>query len=420
MKIERLVTAVGRNGFAHKDLAAIKQGAAPNGFLFDGPVATVGFDAIVQPGSVLSVMLVLDDGNVAFGDCVDVIFAGAAGRDPVFRPQEHASFVAEELAPIFRELDPRQLRTNMDRICRYSSNGRPLHTALQYGLSQALLHAAALARRQTIAEVVAAEWGTAIAEKPIPILVSVPKTDWTLIDRMIMKQVDLLPHASFTHVANDLGHGGEKLLDFAGALSRRIREIGASGYRPKIHLDTYGTIGELFDHDVKAIASFIGTVAESAAPFDLLIESPIIAKSRQEQIDLYATLRRAMREAGTAASVIVDEWCNTIDDIRAFGEADAADAVQIKAPDLGSLDNTIDAVLYCHEIGMGCCLGGTANETDQSARITSHVALATGPNFLLSKPGLGGDEALMILGNEMNRTLALLGTGARTPAGNAP
>jgi methylaspartate ammonia-lyase len=46
--------------------------------------------------------------------------------------------------------------------------------------------------------------------------------------------------------------------------------------------------------------------------------------------------------------------------------------------------------------GTGCCLGGSGNETDHSARITAQIGLACQPNFLLSKPGFGGDEALMI------------------------
>ena len=54
--------------------------------------------------------------------------------------------------------------------------------------------------------------------------------------------------------------------------------------------------------------------------------------------------------------------------------------------------------------------GGTANETDHSARICTHIGLACQPDFMLSKPGLGTDEALMIQTNEMARTLAILKT----------
>ena len=82
MKIRKVVTSVGRSGFFNWDMMALKRGAKPNGFLMEGEPLSPGFKSIVQPGSALSIMLVLEDGQVAFGDCVDVIFTGAAGRDP--------------------------------------------------------------------------------------------------------------------------------------------------------------------------------------------------------------------------------------------------------------------------------------------------------------------------------------------------
>ncbi len=119
-------------------------------------------------------------------------------------------------------------------------------------------------------------------------------------------------------------------------------------------------------------------------------------------------MRAAIARRGLGVGIIVDEWCNTLDDIKAFADAAAADYAQIKTPDLGGINNSIEAVLYARAKGMGSCLGGSGNETDQSARITAQVGLATGPDFLLSKPGFGGDEALSIQTNEMVRTLALI------------
>jgi methylaspartate ammonia-lyase len=187
-----------------------------------------------------------------------------------------------------------------------------------------------------------------------------------------------------------------------------MREIGDPDYRPTIHLDVYGTIGELFGDDIDAIARYLGELAAAVEPHDLLVESFTIAPSRAEQIERFRALRGALRRAGHRVGIIVDEWCNTLDDIKAFADAGAADYAQIKTPDLGGINNTIEAVLYAREKGMGCCLGGSGNETDQSARITAQIGLATRPSFLLSKPGFGGDEALMIQTNEMLRTLALI------------
>lgn len=43
-----------------------------------------------------------------------------------------------------------------------------------------------------------------------------------------------------------------------------------------------------------------------------------------------------------------------------------------------------------------------------SARVSAHVAIACNADVLIAKPGQGVDEALMLLGNEMRRTLALM------------
>ena len=54
--------------------------------------------------------------------------------------------------------------------------------------------------------------------------------------------------------------------------------------------------------------------------------------------------------------------------------------------------------------------GGTCNETERSAQLCVHVALATGPHRMLAKPGMGFDEGFMVVRNEMQRALALLRT----------
>jgi glucose-1-phosphate cytidylyltransferase len=65
---------------------------------------------------------------------------------------------------------------------------------------------------------------------------------------------------------------------------------------------------------------------------------------------------------------------------------------------------------------VGAYLGGSCNETDVSARLTVHVALATRADYMLVKPGFGIDEGLMLMRNEMLRTLKVL-TGARNSGG---
>jgi methylaspartate ammonia-lyase len=408
MKIKDVIPVAARSGFFNRDLAAIKAGARADGFAYPGAPMSPGFQKIVQPGTAISVMLLLDDGQVAFGDGTDVILTGVAGRDPLFQAEHHLGFLHTTIRDLLRGRPVDRFRTLAEEVDGFVDGGRRLHTALRYGISQALLHAAALANHCTMAEIVSREYDCPLSATPIPILASCHKEDAQMIDRMILKRVDLLPHASFQQVERDIGLEGEKLIAYANGIVERIRQIGDPDYRPRIHVDVYGTIGELFGGDLDAIAVYLGELEAAVRPHELLVESFIIAASREAQIEAFRALRSALARHGNQAKIIVDEWCNTLDDIKAFADADAADYAQIKTPDLGGVNNAIEAVLYARRKGMGCCLGGSGNETDQSARITAQIGLACQPDFLLSKPGFGGDEALMIQTNEMLRTLALI------------
>jgi methylaspartate ammonia-lyase len=407
MKIRDVVYAVGRSGYFNKDLKAVKAGAKANGSFVEGQPMTPGYTHIVQAGAIISVMLLLDDGSVAIGECADVIFSGLAGRDPLFIPEQHLPLLESTVRRWLVGRDVRRFRGPAEEIDRLEVGGRRLHTALRYGLTQALLSATALAARQTPAEVIGGEYGVALATQPIDILASCHRGDSLQLDRVIMKRAAVLPHASFT-LARDLGPGGAVLLDYARSVARRVEEVGAPGYKPRLHFDVYGTIGDLFGDDTTAVVDYLGSLADAVKPFDLLIETPVIADSRQAQMDTFGRLKAALRSRSIAVGLIADEWCNTLEDIRAFADAGVCDYVQIKTPDLGGINNSIEAVLYCKAHGMGSCLGGTANETDISARLSAQIALATGPDFMLSKPGIGADEGLMILSNEMLRTLALV------------
>lgn len=409
MKVRDVICAAGRSGYMHRDLLAMKSGrATPNGSLFEGQPMSPGFTRIIEPATIISVMLVLDDGQIAFGDCADVILAGVAGRDPAFNAQPHIDYVRTEVAAALRGLDVSKFRPNAEAMDRFEYQGKPLHTAIRYGVSQALLHATALAHRQTMAEVIAREYGGTISTSPIPILASCHKDDHGQLDRVILKRVELLPHASFQIVAEHVGLQGEKLAAFVRRVASRCKEIGDPDYNPRIHVDLYGTLGELFSMQVEPLVDYLGRLREESGSYGLLVESPMIAKTQDEQIEKFGAARRLLRHKGIDVGLIADEWCNTLSDIKRFTSAAACDFVQIKTPDLGSIHNTIEAVLYCKANGMGACLGGTANETDHSTRISCHMGLACRPDFMLSKPGLGADEALMIQTNEMARTLALL------------
>ena len=84
MKIRTALFAPGSSAFFFDDQRAIKRGAPHDGFVYDGQPVTPGFSRIRMAGETISVLLELEDGQIAVGDCVAVQYSGCGGRDPVF------------------------------------------------------------------------------------------------------------------------------------------------------------------------------------------------------------------------------------------------------------------------------------------------------------------------------------------------
>ena len=327
MKIVDVICSPGRTGFYFDDQRAIKAGAGHDGVFYTGEPVTEGFQSVRQAGESISVMIVLEDGQVAYGDCAAVQY---------IKPE----LVGKEAN------DFRGLCKMMEAI---QVEGKRLHTAIRYGVSQAILDAVARATGRLMCEVVADEYGCTVSDAPIPVFTQSGDDRYDNSDKMIIKGAQVLPHALINNIDTKLG----------------------------------------------------------AKPFHLRIEGPMDCDcDRETQVVALAGLTKELDERGINVELVADEWCNTLEDIKIFADNKAGHMVQIKTPDLGGINNTIEAVLYCKEKGIGAYQGGTCNETDRSAQVCVHCAMATQPVQILAKPGMGVDEGYMIVYNEMNRILA--------------
>src|SRR5437868_8713874 len=133
MKIKDVIYSVGRSGFFNRDLAAIKAGARADGFAYPGKPMSPGFAKIVQPGTAISVMPLLDDGQVAFGDCVDVILTGVAGRDPLFRAEQHPGLLRTTMRELLRGRPAHRLPDLAQEVDHPVHDGPLLHTPFADG-----------------------------------------------------------------------------------------------------------------------------------------------------------------------------------------------------------------------------------------------------------------------------------------------
>ncbi len=76
MEIKKVLFTPGRTGSYYDDQAAIKSGANRDGLFYRGRPVTAGFRQIRQPGESISITLILEDGQVAVGDCAAVQYSG--------------------------------------------------------------------------------------------------------------------------------------------------------------------------------------------------------------------------------------------------------------------------------------------------------------------------------------------------------
>lgn len=410
MKIVDLICSPGRTGFYFDDQRAIKGGAGHDGMFYTGDPVTQGFHSVRQAGESISVMLVLEDGQIAYGDCAAVQYSGAGGRDPLFLAEEFIPLIETYIKPQLVGLEAdnfRKLAKDMEAI---TIDGHRLHTAIRYGLSQALLDAVAKATGRLMCEVVADEYGCTVSDKPIAIFTQSGDDRYNNADKMIIKGAQVLPHALINNVEEKLGLKGEKLANYVEWLRNRILEKRTDpNYNPVLHIDVYGTIGALFGNtNYAAMADYLAKLEELAKPLHLRIEGPMDCDcDRETQLEALAGLTAELDRRGINVELVADEWCNTLEDIKLFADHKAGHMVQIKTPDLGGINNTIEAVLYCKERGIGAYQGGTCNETDRSCQVCVQCAMATQPDQILAKPGMGVDEGYMIVYNEMQRILAI-------------
>ena len=409
MKIKNVLLTKSYTGFYFDDQRAIKAGAGHDGFFYLGEPMTTGFQGVRQAGEAISIQLIMEDGSIGYGDCAAVQYSGAGGRDPLFLAEDFIPFLEKNIVPKLIGEDVSTFRNLAEKYDRLTVDGKRLHTAIRYGLTQALLNACATVNHVTMAEVIRKEYGiTDKVYKAVPVFAQSGDDRYDNVDKMIIKEADVMPHALINNVETKLGKHGELLLEYVKWLSNRVLTMRKrADYNPIFHIDTYGTVGIAFNNDIEKMANYMIELEEAAKPFHLRIEGPVDAGEREGTMVALRDLRKALEAKGSKVEIVADEWCNTLEDIIYFADNKAGHMLQIKTPDLGGVNNVAEAIIYCNKKHIGSYCGGTCNETNISAQTTTNIAIACMADQCLAKPGMGVDEGYMVVKNEMNRVLAL-------------
>jgi methylaspartate ammonia-lyase len=257
--------------------------------------------------------------------------------------------------------------------------------------------------------VICEEYGLPVSAHPVPIFGQTGDNRYENVDKMILKQVDVLPHALMNNVEDKLGRDGGKLKEYIRWVVARVEKLKPRhDYLPVLHIDVYGTLGLIYENDLRRVAAYLAGLQADAGKHELYIEGPVDMEGKAAQIEGLRTITDELRRLGSPVKIVADEWCNSYEDVIDFSDARACHMVQIKTPDLGGIQEIVESVLYCKSHGMEAYQGGSCNETEVSAQCCVHVAMAAQPARMLAKPGMGFDEGFTIVKNERERICAIL------------
>jgi len=407
MKIVEILSVPGLTGFYTDDKQAILKDAKEDGFLYEGKPLTKGFTAIRQPGESVCVMFRLEDGQIAYGDCAGTQYSGAGGREAPFEANTAIPVIEKSVIPLLKGREITRFKALSEEVDAIEVNGKKIHPAIRYGVTQVILNAVAKVKKVTMAEVVAEEYHTKVSDRINPIYAQTGDERYTNVDKMILKRVEVLPHGLINNVKKLVGPNGEIFKDYVTWVKNRILKYGGKDYHPRMHFDTYGTLGMAFKEDLNKVADYLGILEKEAKPFELIIEMPIDLGSREKQFAGMKTLKEQLKKKGINVKLMVDEWCNDFKDLKEWVDTGSTDKINIKTIVLGGIHNIIESILYCNKNNIGSMMGGTCNETDISAMTMANIAMATQPETVAARPGMGFDEGMMTIYNEMQRVLAL-------------
>lgn len=396
-KIIDVVTYRGWGGYFFEDIDKIRQSFIPPADRYHTPTGHDRYPFVRTPAPVVGIGLKLDDGSIHWGDAVAVSFGGKAGRSGPGHADSLMAWVTGEFKTWCKG---RTIARWIDIEREFLAAFKTTPPFVRYAVSQAMVSAAVHTHGETPHQMIARDLGLTPSTKPISLHGSSGADFGATVDRMLARSLMFLPQGQFENLNDQIGSGGAKLLAWIREFKQRAARFN---YIPTLTLDFHGALDVVFDKDDAKIAEFIIAMAKESFPYPLHVESPIIGASLQDHSKRFISIRTEVKKLSPTTKLLADEWANEVSDIDSLIKAGAVDGIHIKMPDTGALSECAAAVQACKTAGIFALLGGSCTETDIGARASVHLALATQPDALLVKPGMGFDESYVAMFNEMAR-----------------
>ncbi len=383
--------------------------------------------------SQLTIGIELSDGRRFWADCVAVPAASRMGVAAVFDPIQAANQIQQVVAPLWQGQPATEFRPLAQKLLPLTESftytkvtpppelatravsrrslitgflaeeptpvateeevtvERPLHPAVQYGLTAALLPAVAAANRVSVAKLVAREYGLDLMETAVPL--QIPLNDQTIQAAHTILTTHV---ASVGYTTGNQNHKAT-LGKNAERLQQHVRQIAAwlpslnLDFQPTIHLDLQGGFGNLFDNKSGKVLGAMYGLERAAKPYDLLMQNPVWREDLPTQLAQYKELTSFCRIRRLKTMLVADVWVDSFEAVQQFADASVCQMLHVVLPRLGNLEVGITTVLHANSQNHPVILSGTPTP------LTTQLALALQPDQLQGDP--------LIHYNEMQKSL---------------
>jgi methylaspartate ammonia-lyase len=280
---------------------------------------------------------------------------------------------------------------------------RPLSPSLRYGLSQALLTALAAVREVTLTELIAVEFNLpfqpALTPMHLDINGAAPAPDASVLSKHIQS---LGYRIGVGNPKERLGSDGAKLQRFIRELTDLIERVTEPDYRPAIHLDVAGGLGQIYEDNVGRILGALYGLEQAAQPYPLCISDPVSTDDPDKQIEIRQQLLDFIRLRGMRIRLGVRSPLRSLADVQRFAATGAAHLLELSLPQLGTIQQSIRAIHICRQAGMAVLLRDDGN----APQFACHASLAAQPDLLAVSWDAHERRNLDQMYAEMARTVA--------------
>ena len=373
----------------------------------------------VNGRSQLTVGLQLSNGLRFWADCVDFPAASRLGETAVFDQKQAANHVENLVQPLWQGQPISQFRplaqmiTGVVEDFGYSritaskpqpASGavtrrslitgflaeeeapaphredvtieRPLHAALQYGLTAALLQAVAGVNQVSVAELVAKEYGLALPDTAVPLQIALNDKNIQTARTILTTHVASLGYTTGknNHKAT-LGTNGERLQQHIRQVAAWLQTLDKS-FQPTLTLNLQDGFSDLFGNDEGKVLGALFGLEQAAKPFLLQVQNPVWHDSRKAQQNSLAKLQGYLAIRRMKLKLVADAWIDSLDDVTHFADPKICQMVHVELPRLGNLEAGITAVIHLKSRNLEVVLSGENNA------LTTQIALVTRPTYL--------------------------------------